>query len=152
MARHQHTTLNPHKPQPPTHPPVPLDPPKPQTWRICQNYSALNRVTQVFSTPTGDIYTKQQKLSGYWWIHKFNLTSGFYTIFVPAPMRPYLAFYTESGGFLTQKRMPFGLKGSPATFHLGTSENLSDRLPRLDMELIVDDSGMAGNDFNDMMH
>ena len=52
---------------------------------------------------------------------------------------------------LTQKRMPFGLKGSPATFHLVTSENLSNRLPRLDMELIVDDSGMAGNDFNDMM-
>ena len=91
--------IEPCKPQLPTHPPVPLDPPKPQTWHICQNYSALNRVTQVFSTPTRDICTKQRKLSGYRWIHKFDFASGFYAIFVPAPMRPYLAFYTESGGF-----------------------------------------------------
>ena len=38
---------------------------KPQTWCICQNYSVLNRVTQVFLTPTGDICTKQQKLSSH---------------------------------------------------------------------------------------
>jgi hypothetical protein len=35
------------------------DPTQPQKWRICQNYGALNRVTQVFPMPQGDIRTKQ---------------------------------------------------------------------------------------------
>ena len=56
---------------------------KPQTWCICQNYSALNRVTQVFSTSTGDICTKQRKLSGHQWIHKFDFTSRFYAVSIP---------------------------------------------------------------------
>ena len=45
--------------------PTKHNPAKPQTWRICQNYSALNRVTQVFPTPGGDIHTKQCKVSGH---------------------------------------------------------------------------------------
>ena len=53
------------------------------TWRICQNYKALNRFTQVFSTPTGDIHIKQRKLSGYQWILKFNFASGSYAVYIP---------------------------------------------------------------------
>ena len=117
-------------------------PPKPQTWRICQNYAVLNKVTQVFPTPGGDICTNQCKLSGHWCVHKFNFASGFYTVHVPAPMRPFLAFYTKGRGFLT---------GSPSTFHTVTSENLGDLLPKIRMELIVNDSRIVGNEFNDMM-
>ena len=47
--------------------------------------------------------------------------------------------------------MPFSLTGSLSTFHYVTTENLGDLLPRIGMELLVDDSGMAGNEFRDMM-
>jgi hypothetical protein len=40
--------------------PIPTAPPKPQTWHLCQNYAALNKVTHVFPMPQGDIRTKQQ--------------------------------------------------------------------------------------------
>lgn len=56
------------------------------TWHICQNYKALNRVTQVFSTPTGNICTKQRKLSGYQWILKFDFASGFYAVHIPVTL------------------------------------------------------------------
>ena len=49
-----------------------------------------------------------------------------------------------------QKQMPFGLTGSPATFHLITTENLGDLLPRIGMELIVNNSGMVGSNFKNM--
>ena len=92
------TQSTPHNPTPMKH-----TPPKPQTSRICQNYMALNKVTQVFPTPGGDICTKQCKLSGHRWVHKFDFASGFYAVHVPAPMRLFLTFYTEGRSFLTQK-------------------------------------------------
>ena len=134
-----------------SHQPAKYDLTKPQMWHICQNYSTLNRVTQVFSTPTGDICTKQRKLSSHQWVHKFDFTLGFYAVSVPVPLQPYLVFYTESKGFPTQKCMPFGLTGSPATFNFVIAENLGDLLPKIGMVVMVDDSEMASNEFEDMM-
>ena len=62
-----------------------------QKWHICQNYGALNWVTQVFPMPQGDICTKQCRLSGHWWIHGFDFASGFYTVTIPEELQPYLA-------------------------------------------------------------
>ena len=134
---------------PPT--PSPTAPPKPQTWRICQNYAALNKVTQVFPMPQGDIRTKQQRLSGHRWVHGFDFASGFYAVTIPEEYRPYLAFYVEGRGFQTQKRMPFGLTGAPSTFAYITAEKLGDVLAALALELFVDDGGMAGDDFDEML-
>jgi len=50
---------------PPKDPTMTYDPTQPQKWCICQNYGALNRVTQVFPMPQGDIHTKQRRLSGH---------------------------------------------------------------------------------------
>jgi hypothetical protein len=47
--------------------------------------------------------------------------------------------------------MPFGLTGAPATFAHVTAEKLGDLLPKLKIELLVDDGGMAGDKFNSMM-
>ena len=44
--------------------------------------------------------------------------------------------------------MPFGLMGSPATFHMVTSDCLGNLLSEIQMELIVNDAGMAGNNFD----
>ena len=124
---------------------------QPQKWHICQNYGALNRVTHVFPMPQGDIRTKQRRLSGHRWVHGFDFASGFYAVTIPKESRPYLAYYVEGKGFHTQKRMPFGLTGAPSTFAHITAEKLGDLLPKLKIELLVDDGGMAGDDFEDMM-
>ena len=116
-----------------------------------QNYVVLNRVTHVFPMPQGDIHTKQRRLSGHRWIHGFNFASGFYAVTIPEKYQPYLAYYMEGRGFCMQKRMPFGLTGAPATFAHVTADKLSDLLPKLNIELLVDDGGMAGDSFEDLM-
>jgi hypothetical protein len=131
--------------------PIPTAPPKPQTWRMCQNYAALNKVTHVFPMPQGDIRTKQQRLSGHRWVHGFDFASGFYAVTIPEESRPYLAFYVEGRGFLTQKRMPFGLTSAPSTFAHITADKLGDVLATLALELFMDDGGMAGDNFNEML-
>jgi hypothetical protein len=135
----------------PTAPPAPGEE-RPQKWRICQNFNALNKVTKVFPLPQGDIRTKQRRLSGHRWVHGFDFASGFYAITIPASSRPYLAHYVEGRGFFTNKRMPFGLTGAPATFAHIIASKLGDLLPKLDVELLVDDGGMAGDDFNNMVN
>jgi hypothetical protein len=62
-----------------------------------------------------------------------------------------LAYYVEGKGFYTQKQMPFGLTSAPATFAHVIAEKLGDILPKLEIELLVDDGGMAGDDFESMM-
>jgi hypothetical protein len=57
----------------------------------------------------------------------------------------------EGRGFNTLKQMPFGLTGAPSTFAHVTAEKLGNLLPTLALELFVDDGGMAGDDFNEMM-
>ena len=47
--------------------------------------------------------------------------------------------------------MPFGLMGSPATFHMVTSDCLGDLLSKIQMELIVDDAGMTSNNFDEVI-
>jgi len=127
------------------------DPTQPQKWRICQNYGALNKVTQVFPMPQGDIRTKQRQLSGHRWVHGFDFASGFYAVSIPAESRPFLAYYVKGRGFFTHKRMPFGLTGAPSTFAHVTANKLGDLLAKLEIELLVDDGGMAGDDFDNMM-
>jgi len=63
-----------------------------------------------------------------------------------------LAYYIEGQGFWTNKRMPFGFTGAPATFTYVTAEKLGDLLPKLEIKLLVNDGGMAGDEFNDMMN
>ena len=101
--------------------------------------------------PQGDICTKQRRLSGHRWIHGFDFASGFYAVTIPQKYRPYLAYYVEGKGFHTQKRMPFGLTGAPTTFAHITAEKLGDILPKLNIELLVDDGGMAGDCFDNLL-
>ena len=47
--------------------------------------------------------------------------------------------------------MPFRLTSAPATFTHVITEKLGDLLPKLDIELLVDNGGMAGDEFDSMM-
>ena len=119
----------------------------PTKWRICQNYGALNKVTEIAPMPQGDIRSKQQLLSGHRWISTFDFASGFYAVTVDEESRPYTCFYVEGRGFFQYKRMPFGLTGAPSTFAQLTAEHLHDLLSDGTMELFVDDGATAGDTF-----
>jgi hypothetical protein len=50
-----------------------------------------------------------------------------------------------------QKRMPFSLTGAPTMFGHVTVDKLGDLLSKLNIELLVDDGGMAGDCFEDLL-
>jgi transposase InsO family protein len=120
-------------------------------WRICQNFSQINKVTQVAPMPQGDIRAKQQRLSGHRWVSTFDFAAGFYAVLVDEESRPYTAFYVEGWGYFWYKRMPFGLTGAPSTFAHMTGQHLYDLLVKEIMELFVDDGGTAADSFPEMM-
>src|ERR1700683_5297178 len=70
----------------------------------------------------------------------------------PEEYRPYLAYYVEGKGFFTPKWMPFGLTGAPTTFTHVTVQKLGDLLSKLNIELLVNDGGMAGDSFEDLLN
>ena len=94
---------------------------------------------------------KQCGLSGHRWVHGFDFASGFYAITIPETSCPYLEYYVEGHGFFTQKHMPFGLTGALSTFAHITTMKLGDLLVKLEIELLVDNGGMVGDDFNSMI-
>ena len=120
-------------------------------WRICQNFSQINKVTQVAPMPQGDIRGKQQRLSGHRWVSTFNFAVGFYAVLVDPESQPYTAFYVEGWGYFWYKRMPFGLTGAPSTFAHMMGQHLYDLLVKEIMELFVDDGGAAADTFPEMM-
>lgn len=141
---------------PPLHnppPPPPLARDKTQKskdpkWRICQNFTQLNKVTQIAPMPQGDLRAKQQRLSGYRWVSTFDFASGFYAVVMAEESRPYLSFYVEGRGYFRYKRMPFGLTGAPSAFANMTAKHLHDLTTPGTMELFVDDGGCADSDFD----
>ena len=76
---------------------------KEQKWRICQNFSHINKVTKIAPMPQGDIQAKQQRLSGHRWVSGFDFTSGFYAVTVDPESCPYTVFYMEGRGYFWYK-------------------------------------------------
>lgn len=126
-------------------------PKQPQKWRVCQNFSAINKITQVAAMPQGDIRLKQQRISGHRYINVSDFASGFYAVTVAEESRPYICFYVEGWGYFWYKRMPFGLTGAPSTFAHLTGEHLHDLVADGDLELFVDDGAQAGDSFDEML-
>ena len=120
-------------------------------WRICQNFSQINKVTKIAPVPQGDIRAKQQRLSGHRWVSGFDFAAGFYAVTVAPESRPYTAFYVEGRGYFWYKRMPFGLTGAPSTFSHMTATRLYEPIADGTMELFVDDGGTAANTFEEMI-
>ena len=70
------------------------DPDKPK-WRICQNFSQVNKVMKVTPMPQGDIQMKQQSLSRHRWVSGFDFAAGFYAVSIELDSSPYTVFYVE---------------------------------------------------------
>ena len=80
----------------------------------------------------------------------FDFAAGFYACEIGPKDQPYVCFYVEGRGYFCYKRMPFGLTGAPSTFAEMTAQALGDLVGIL-FELFVDDGGMAGDDFTEML-
>jgi hypothetical protein len=112
-------------------------------WRICQNFSQINKIIKVAPMPQGDIMAKQQRLSGHRYVSGFDFAAGFYAVTIDPESRPYTVFYVEGRGYHRYKRMPFSLTGAPSTFNNMTETQLYD---------LLDDGGTAENTFKEMMN
>ena len=119
-------------------------------WWVFQDFAELNKVTKVPPMPQGDIWAKQQCLSGHQWVNTFDFAAGFYACEISPEDQPYICFYVKGKGYFCYQRMPFGLTGAPSTFAEMTAQALGNLVGTL-FELFVDDGGMAGDNFTEVL-
>jgi hypothetical protein len=61
---------------PPRTEPTPEDGPvEDPKWRICQNFSQIDKITKIAPMPQGDIRAKQQWLSGHRYVSGFDFAA-----------------------------------------------------------------------------
>lgn len=124
----------------------------PIKWRMCQDFTSINRVTEIAPVPQGDIRAKQLRLSGHRYVHVFDFAAGFYGITVHPDSQPYITFFVEGRGYFTYQRMLFGVTGGPAEFGHVTGKHFHDRIAISFLELFVDDRGMASDSFKEGLY
>ncbi|KAJ3804357.1 hypothetical protein F5876DRAFT_83317 [Lentinula aff. lateritia] len=95
---------------------------KPAKWRICQNFMAVNKLTEIAPMPQGNIRSKQQSA---------------YSI-------------SQGKGYFWCAKLPFGLTGAPSTFANMTALHLDNLIVDGTIELFMDDGGSADDDFESM--
>ena len=120
-------------------------------WRICQNFSQINKVTKIAPMPQGDIRAKQQRLSGHRWVSSIDFVAGFYAVMVDPESRPYTVFYIEGRGYFRYLRMPFELTGAPSTFGHMTATQMYELIVQEILEIFINDGGTAADTFEEML-
>ena len=120
-------------------------------WRVCQNFNEINRVTRVVPMLQGDIRAKQQRLAGHEYVCVIDFASGFYAIKVNEQSQPYLCIYTRGCGFQCYQWVPMGTLGSPACFADLTVHAFKDLVVPLKLETLVNDNGVEGNVFKELL-
>nr|GAT47179.1 retrotransposon-like family member [Mycena chlorophos] len=125
----------------PPRPPPCTDAPSAPKWRICHDFAEINEFLNVPPFPQGDIRDKQRRLSGHWWLCKFDLASGFSALEADKDAQPYLVFFVPGMGFYAYCRMPFGVRDAPTAFNEAVGKKVGDMVVSEAIELVVDDMG-----------
>ena len=88
---------------------------KDQTLRLCVDYRRLNALSKSDAYPMPRVDELIDRVGGAKYVSTLDLTKGYWQVSVAESDREKTAFTTPYGLFQF-KRMPFGLKGAPATF------------------------------------
>ena len=99
--------------------------PSGEGWRVVSDFRGLNERTIPDSYPMPLIDEILAKLSRAKFFTKMDLTEGFWHILMSKASKKYTGFAVQGGSYVW-KRMPMGLKNSPATFQRMMDEVFSE--------------------------
>lgn len=99
-------------------------------WRLVIDYRKVNDIVQDDRYPIQDISDILDGLSGSSLFSTLDLDQGYYQIKLNESSRPVTAFTTQDGHFQL-KRMPMGMKTSPACFSRIMQTALSDLIGKI---------------------
>lgn len=102
------------------------------SYRFCVDYRKLNSVTLPDSYPLPYITNVLDKLRNAHYLSSLDIKSAYWQVPVAEKSRKYTAFTIPNRGLFQFKRMPFGLRNSPATW-----QRLIDNVLGSDLEPFV---------------
>ena len=105
-------------------------------WRLCNDYRKVNAISKDDAEPMPEIEHIMSNLAGSKHFSKIDLTKGFWQVPLEEETKKITAFSTPDGLF-QYTTLPFGLKGSPATFNRLMRKVLKGCPPGI--EVFVDD-------------
>ncbi|KAI3709304.1 hypothetical protein L2E82_39064 [Cichorium intybus] len=107
------------------------------SWRMCIDYTDLNKACPKDCYPLPEIDQKVESLEGFKWKCFLDAYKGYHQILMRKEDEDKTAFYTDHGTFCYQK-MPFGLKNAGATYQRLVDKAFKDQIGR-NVEVYVDD-------------
>ncbi|GJZ37352.1 reverse transcriptase domain-containing protein [Tanacetum coccineum] len=107
------------------------------TWRMCIDFTNLNKAFPKDSYPLPEIDQKIKSLEGFRFKCFLDAYKGYHQIRMAEEDEEKTAFYTEHGTFCYEK-MPFGLRNAKATYQQLVDKAFSSQLGR-NIEIYVDD-------------
>jgi hypothetical protein len=118
-----------------------------KTVRLCVDYRPLNKITQNDPYPTGNLQEVLDNLSGANYFSVIDLAQGYLQVPLAKEDRPKTAFRSPTG-FWECTRMPYCLKGSPATFSR-LMQKVLGHIPPHRLALYMDDICIISKTFEE---
>ena len=115
--------------------------------RLCVDYRALNSKTKDKAIPTGNLIEVVESMAGAQFFSHIDLVHGYYQVPIAENDKEKTAFRAPSALY-EFNRMPFGLKGAPATFCRMMASVFGHMTP-LQLVLYMDDLCALSVSFDD---
>ena len=120
-----------------------------RNWRLCIDYSSLNKITEKLQFPLPNIRELLFKMSGYHCYCTLDLRKGFHQIKLEENSRMLSAFMA-GGSCYVWNVVPFGLQNAPAYFQFVLSSIVLVGLIGSCCCLYIDDIIIGGNDIMEL--